>query len=1423
MIPDFFQADSSPSRSKTDCLFAAADSILGMLSGRQQIAPRALQDIMSRVFGGTDATGAWQWKDAYEALEIALARYLHKYGDTMRRLRPSIVLTLLDNLQTLCPTHTKRSEESQAMQQFSTPVGIGFVAAIAVRLSAGDTVLEPSAGTGLLAVMARMHGAGLILNELAPERRSILARLFPQAPLSAHNAEYLSDYLDASLAPSVVLMNPPFSASPNARAACADVTSRHILSALRLLPEGGRLVAISGDGFSPYAGKWRSWFVSLQKEASVRFSAGISGRLYAKHGTTIPTRLTVIDRVPAENPEIFANYYETAETLPALLDLVQQYVPARACAAAPSMSEIVSAATLPAATAGGREARRVVELEYAVKEWLGGGAVIGEGLYEAYELQAIDIPGAHPHPSPLVQSAAMASIAGPKPSYRPHLYQNLVSGGVLSDAQLESLIYAGEAHSQFLKGHFLVDPVSGAVTRVAADAEGAVRFRKGWYLGDGTGCGKGRQVAGILLDNWLKGRRRAVWLSKNDKLLEDAVRDWTALGGREGEIIPQWRFKLGDDIGVSEGILFTTYSTLRMPGRQGRASRLQQLTAWLGRAFDGCIVFDEAHAMANAVAGKGSRGKTKPSAQGLAGIQLQNLLPDARIVYVSATGATTVSNLAYATRLGLWGTDDMPFDTQSNFVSEMERGGIAAMEMISRDLKALGLYSARSLSYAGVQYEFLEHTLTAEQIRIYDAYAEAFHVIHHNLEAALTAVNINREDGRARNGMAKAAIRSAFEGNKQRFFNHLLVAMKCPSLLRAMQRDLDAGLACVVQIVSTGEALMERRLAEIPACEWNDLHVDITPREYVLDYLHHAFPVHLHEVFTDEEGNETTRPALDAGGNPVLSRVAVAKRDALIETLASLPAVPSALDQIVQHFGHQAVAEVTGRSRRIVRVHDGGCDRLCVQNRPASANIAETHAFMNDEKRILVFSEAGGTGRSYHADRSAANRRLRRHYLLEAGWKADSAIQGLGRTNRTNQEQPPVFIPVASNVKGEKRFLSTIARRLDTLGAITRGQRQTGGQGLFREEDNLESAYARAALRELFLAITGGKVACCSLEQFTDATGLELLNDDGGIREDLPPIHQFLNRLLALPIALQNALFEAFEARLVSRIEQAREAGAYEAGVETLQAEGFTVLDRQALYVHPATGSETICSKIERRDRTRILPLPEALAIARKEKGQLVVNASSGRVAVATAANAFFDEQGAVHDRIQLLRPQSRSKIARSDFADSGWRAVDEAAFSQLWQEEADAAPLFTTSSFYLITGILLPVWSRLPAENMRVWCLQADDGQKLLGRVVHPDQLAAVLERFGLSAAAPALSPQEILDTVIKRGKPCQLQNGLQIRLSTVMGQPRIEITGFRETQREMLKALGCIVEIISWKARLFVPVNDNAPAIIGRLREVA
>ena len=1506
-------ADTTGVRSKPAALLAAATALLPELEAGRALDAKTLREAMSAAFGANDTQGAWVWKDAYEAAEAAMVLFIQRYGRLMRREAgagpgsAAAMLAMLETLAALEPSQTRRSEQQLALQQFSTPLPLAYAALQAAAIRPGDIVLEPSAGTGMLAVMAECalgkHGDGarsgdpLHLNEIAAVRAGLLAGLFEHAPVTRHNAESIADHL-SGLRPTVVLMNPPFSASPGVQRIRHDADLRHLRSAFSMLTAGGRLVAITSAGCIPGDAAWSRAFERLDPPPRTVFSIAIDGRAYARRGTTFDTRLTVIDRDPANAQGVPVDARASVPTAAGLLAAIAANVPQRQ-AVVP-----ISAALVPAGDLFGHAAARpaprkraaatapntrpadpqvrdwgpVAELDYETSTTNPEGKVsepeaTHAGVYEPWCSRTARIPGACEHPTPLVQSAAMAAVPHPVPSYRPMLPARIVTDELLSDAQFESVILAGQAHDRHLSALYRIGEGWETVARVAdneddngddgddgdsvpetankagkgeavsaglepatdatSDGEALsapVRLRRGWMLGDGTGCGKGRQVAAIILDHWLRGRRRALWLSASDKLLEDARRDWAAIGGSEADIIPLGKFRQGADIPQESGILFATYATLRSPARQGKRSRLEQIVGWLAdgmdedtrHAYGGVIVFDEAHAMANAAGAKGSRGDTAPSQQGRAGLRLQNALPDARILYVSATGATTVPGLAYARRLGLWGGADSggetPFEQRTDFVTAMEAGGVAAMEVVARDLKALGLYQARALSYDGVEVEPLEHPLTPEQRRIYDAYAGAFKVIHRNIEDALKATGIMEGDATL-NKNAKSAALSAFEGAKQRFFGHLLTAMKCPSLIRAIEADLEAGHACVIQLVSTGEALLDRRIAEIPVSEWDDISVDLTPREACLEYLAHAFPVQLQEPFTDDEGNLMSRPVTDAEGNPVLCQEAVAARDALIEKLAALPPVQAALDQILHRFGGEAVAEVTGRSRRVLRIADSSGERLALRNRPASANLAETAAFMAGDKRILVFSMAGGTGRSYHADLGCGNTARRIHYLLEPGWRADQAIQGLGRTHRTHQASAPLFRPVTTDVKGERRFIATIARRLDSLGAITRGQRDSqtamggGDATLFRASDNLESPYAKVALRQFYIALWRGNIAGWSMDRFEDATGLKLIWE-GSLKEDLPPMPRFLNRLLALPIAEQNELFAELETRIEANIEQAIEAGTHEQGVETIRADSLTVASRETVHVHEASGAATELVEIVRRDR--LVPLTAGDALALRD-GRPVINTRSKRAAVVLPAPSRMFEDGGVEARVRLVRPAAREPMAAEELAASNWEEAGEDRWRVLWDAEIEGLPSHTESRLWLVTGLLLPIWDRLPGENMRVRRLATDAGERLLGRVLTPEQAHAFRDAFGL-AGGPVMSPAEMHEAILIRGASFDLANGWRLARRRLMGAVRVEIEGPADNDLAALKRMGCTTEIVSWRTRVFVPEYIDLGRILDR-----
>ena len=372
---------AAPAPDRVSGLFHAATELARLLGQGRALDSRALRSAMEAAFGASDAAGAWAWKDAYEAAEAAQVLFLRKFGRAMRTRAGSRRRDARDAdpaRPSGCRRRPAARRKATASSNSRRRSRLGLAAAEAAAITPDDLVLEPSAGTGLLAIFAELAGAGLALNEIADTRAGLLARLYRECAVTRHNAEHIHDLLDPAVRPSVVLMNPPFSSSPHVEKRFAEAAFRHLASAFARLREGGRLVAITGHNVGPEEPGWREGFVRLQERGGrVVFSAAISPArpmpATARRWTPGSPSSTAI---PADDPRRFPPSPGKAATAAELLDRVIRLVPPRApvdrpdapprprvsigtdCAAVAARAETAAAAAQPRQRAAPSPRRR---------------------------------------------------------------------------------------------------------------------------------------------------------------------------------------------------------------------------------------------------------------------------------------------------------------------------------------------------------------------------------------------------------------------------------------------------------------------------------------------------------------------------------------------------------------------------------------------------------------------------------------------------------------------------------------------------------------------------------------------------------------------------------------------------------------------------------------------------------------------------------------------------------------------------------------------------------------------------------------------------------------------------------------------------------------------------------------------------------
>merc|ERR1719266_1308324 len=294
------------------------------------------------------------------------------------------------------------------------------------------------------------------------------------------------------------------------------------------------------------------------------------------------------------------------------------------------------------------------------------------------------------------------------------------------------------------------------------------------------------------------------------------------------------------------------------------------------------------------------------------------------------------------------------------------------------------------------------------------------------------------------------------------------------------------------------------------------------------------------------------------------------KQDILnkIEALGKiLPA--NTLDQLIDELGGpENVSEMTGRKGRVVQDQVSGDVRYESRSEAdiplETLNLAEKDRFMNAEKDVAIISEAASSGISLQADRRVKNQKRRVHMTLELPWSADRAIQQFGRTHRSNQITAPEYVLLISDLAGEHRFASIVAKRLESLGALTHGDRRAG-ESRDLSRFNIDNKYGRTALEAVFKAIMGYEAPLVKppsdyigdfFKDIADGlVGVGLITQS----EDMPGMLQldkghndmskFLNRILGMKVERQNALFKYFADTLNAIINQAKRSGKYDQGI----------------------------------------------------------------------------------------------------------------------------------------------------------------------------------------------------------------------------------------------------------------------------------
>ena len=754
---------------------------------------------------------------------------------------------------------------------------------------------------------------------------------------------------------------------------------------------------------------------------------------------------------------------------------------------------------------------------------------------------------------------------------------------------------------------------------------------KGFIIGDQTGVGKGRFVAGLIRYAMNKGLV-PVFVTEKPNLYGDMVRDLTDIGMPEmkdrvlvtnaGLNLPLSDDPKGPriktppgpehDAALTEtarlgklpdkyGAIFTTYSQMQQIGGKN-TNRMNVLRMVAPNAF---LILDEAHNAGGSAQGEMAK-KLQEKGKGVPrSVFFRQIVDQAQsVAYSSATWAKRPDVL------DLYGAKtDMREAVESldKLADAIARGGVPMQQIVTAQLAAVGQYTRRERSFAGVTYEM--HQVETDQ-KAYDdiagVLARIFKISENHARPAV------KEVGKSVREAAKAITTDGSVGNAgasstgfgsvmHNLINQMLLASKAKGTVDEALAALRANEKPVIAVANTMGSFI-KEFAEDTGARPGDA-MDLTFNSLLKRYLARTLRYTVKTPFSSEKGEVKNLSVSDLGAaGAALYRETEAAISAL--DLSNMPVSP--IDYIRAELAKEGynVDEITGREEAADYRADGKVyyRKRSTREKSAAGRMKAISGFNGGSIDALILNQSGATGLSLHASEKVADQRKRRMLIAQAEANIDTHMQMLGRVHRTGQVVVPSYKQLVANVPAEQRPAAVLASKMASLSASTTSNRK-GSLGAENAPD--------------FINKYGGQVIAAMLAEDPDLdtelgkpfskSGASEGDEDGetaGEGTDLEGLaRKVTGRIPLLPLEKQKAVYADIEERYRKLIEELDQRGENGLEAKTLDLDART-LSSSVIKEGKGNNPFTSAATVERVDVKRSFkPPPPAEVLADVARG----------------------------------------------------------------------------------------------------------------------------------------------------------------------------------------------------------------------------